>query len=134
MQTGGSDKRGLAEINVTPLVDIMLVLLIIFMVSAPMMQQGVQLTLPKADAAPSPADDSAIVVSVTRDRKLFLGEVETSLKEIGAQIQQMRGDNPNRKVFLRADEQVVYGTVVRVMAALERAGVQDLGMMTDPEN
>jgi biopolymer transport protein TolR len=133
MQVGRNDKRGLAEINVTPLVDVMLVLLIIFMVSAPMMQQGVPLNLPKADAAPTPSEENEITISVQSDRRIFLGEVETDAKSLEAQLRQMRANDPGRKVFLRADESVNYGTVVRVLASAERAGVSDLGMLTDPE-
>jgi biopolymer transport protein TolR len=133
MQSGRSTKHGLAEINVTPLVDIMLVLLIIFMVSAPMMQQGVPVTLPKADAVPAPSDESQIVVSITADKRVYINDVGVSLKNLQEKLKALRAQNPQRKVFLRADENVPYGTVVRAMAAAERAGIHDLGMLTDPE-
>ncbi len=132
MQMGG-DKRGLSEINVTPLVDVMLVLLIIFMVSAPMMHQGVPLKLPKADAAPAPASENELVISVTENKEVFLGEIKTETAQLEAQLRELRTQHPDRKVFLRADENVPYGVVVRVMAAIDRAGISDLGMLTDPE-
>ena len=133
MLSGRSSKHGLAEINVTPLVDIMLVLLIIFMVSAPMMQQGVPVQLPKADAVPTPAEESAIVVSITADKRIFINDFALPMKNVQDKLAALREANPKRKVFLRADEAVPYGIVVRVMAAAERAGIHDLGMLTDPE-
>jgi biopolymer transport protein TolR len=133
MQTGKRGKHGLTEINVTPLVDVMLVLLIIFMVSAPMMQQGVPLKLPKADASPAPMDKSEIVISVQANKDVYIADMKVSLKTLEDKLKALREDNPTRKVMLRADESVSYGTVIRVMAAVERAGVHDLGMLTDPE-
>ena len=133
MQTGRRTKHGLAEINVTPLVDIMLVLLIIFMVSAPMMQQGVPLRLPKADAAPAAVDERQIVVSITQNKKVYINDAAVALKDLESKLAALRENDPNRKVFLRADENVPYGTVVRVLAAAERAGIHDMGMLTDPE-
>ncbi len=134
MQSNRSTKHGLAEINVTPLVDVMLVLLIIFMVSAPMMQQGVPLKLPEADAPSAPPDENQIIVSVTQDRKVYIDKFEVDLAELGGKLAALREQSPQRKVFLRADEEVAYGVVVRVMAAIERAGIRDLGMLTDPES
>lgn len=133
MQSGRSTKHGLAEINVTPLVDIMLVLLIIFMVSAPMMQQGVPLKLPQADAVPAPSEESQIVVSITADKRVYINDVGVPMKNLQEKLKALREQNPQRKVFLRADENVPYGTVVRAMAAAEKAGIHDLGMLTDPE-
>jgi biopolymer transport protein TolR len=133
VQSGRDTKHGLAEINVTPLVDIMLVLLIIFMVSAPMMQQGVPLTLPKADASPVPIEENQLVVSVTADKKIYINDQPVALKDLSGKLEALRKENPRRKVFLRADENVPYGIVVRAMAAVERAGIHDLGMLTEPE-
>jgi biopolymer transport protein TolR len=132
MQLGESGKQ-LSEINVVPLVDIMLVLLIIFMVSAPMMQEGVPLTLPQADAAPVEIDENEIIISVTREREYYINDVQTDFGSLGAQLQSLRAESPNRKVFLRADDNVPYGAVVRALAAAERAGIHDLGMLTEPE-
>ena len=132
MQLGETGKR-LSEINVVPLVDIILVLLIIFMVSAPMMQEGVPLTLPKADAAPVPIEEDEIVISVTLDREYYINDVRTDYASLGAQLLALREEAPNRGVFLRADEEVPYGAVVRALAAAERAGIHDLGMLTEPE-
>ena len=133
MQTGKRGKHGLTEINVTPLVDVMLVLLIIFMVSAPMMQQGVPLKLPKANAVPAPMEKNEIVISVQANRDIYIADMKISLKNVEGKLKALREDNPTRKVMLRADEAVPYGVVIRVMAAVERAGVHDLGMLTDPE-
>jgi biopolymer transport protein TolR len=133
LQAGRTSRHGLAEINVTPLVDVMLVLLIIFMVSAPMMQQGVPLKLPQADAAPAPPDKDALVISITASRDIFVGEAKVPLKALGEKLKAIREEDPSRQVFLRADEGVPYGAVVRVLATVERAGIHDIGMLTDPE-
>lgn len=133
MQTGRSDKRGLTEINVTPLVDIMLVLLIIFMVSAPMMQQGVPLTLPKADAQPAPIQEDEVVISVTSDKSVYIDHARISLGDLGARLAAIRERSSQRKIFLRADERVPYGVVVRVLAIAERVGIHDINLLTEPE-
>src|SRR5687768_4064946 len=109
VQSGKSSKHGLAEINVTPLVDVMLVLLIIFMVSAPMMTQGVPLKLPEANAAPAPVDERSLVVSIQARGKIFIDETPVPLKSLGEKLKALRELNPSRKLFLRADAAVPYG-------------------------
>jgi biopolymer transport protein TolR len=122
----------MAEINVTPLVDVMLVLLVIFMVTAPMMQQGVQVNLPKADTrAMTPAEES-VVVSVDKGGKLFIGKDEVAAGDLRNRLTTMFAGRTKKEVFLKADAGVPYGEVVRTMADIKGAGIERLGMVTEP--
>ncbi len=125
-------RSSLSQINVTPFVDVMLVLLIIFMVTAPMLDQGVQIDLPEVAEAPSLlAQQEPLVVTVERSGKIFIGKAEVrQLSKLGPVLQQALKGKPDREVFLEADQKVSYGRVVQVMAALKRAGVEKLGMVT----
>ncbi len=133
MAGGGGRRRmgGMNEINVTPLIDVMLVLLIIFMVTAPLLTTGVTVELPKAKSAPMQADDTKMMVIVTSDEHVYLqkdeitGDVENKLKN-NALLQEQK------ELYIQADENVKYGAVLRVMAAARAAGVEKLGMITDP--
>lgn len=131
----GQRKGPMAEINVTPLVDVMLVLLIIFMVTAPMMQEGVSVVLPKASGSPitQSQQQKEIIISVTKGGKIHLNEKEVQESNLLDSLKKATQDNPNREVYLRADTSVAYGTVVRIIAALKGAGVSNLGMITTPE-
>jgi biopolymer transport protein TolR len=134
MQANGNGSKGIvSDINVTPLVDVMLVLLIIFMVTAPMMTQGVDVKLPESSAPAIPSDDERLVVTVTEDRKVYInenlvepGELESKL----AAITQNRLDH--KGVFLRADEKIPYGYVMEVMGLIRQAGIDQIGMVTEP--
>ena len=131
---GGVDDGGegaFSGINVTPLVDVMLVLLVIFMVTAPMMQQGVAVDLPNASGAALPQSESAFVVSVTVDGKLFLNDTELGLDKLTERLLAIREEKPGLVVYLRADNDSSYGNVVSVMAALKQAGIEKLGMITE---
>ncbi len=122
----------LAEINVIPLVDIMLVLLIIFMVAAPMIQQGVDVNLPKVVATELPAHTDLLVVTVDRSGRLFVGKTPVALEELATKMQAIYERKTTKEAFLRADRDVPYGVVVRVMAELKKAGIERLGMVTEP--
>ncbi len=130
---GGRNRRlaGMNDINVTPLIDVMLVLLVIFMVTAPLLATGVHVELPKVKSAPMPTDDTKMLIIVTVDEHVFLGkdeitdDMETKLKT-NARLQE------EKEVYVQADENVKYGAVLRVMAAARSAGVEKLGMVTDP--
>jgi biopolymer transport protein TolR len=119
------------DINVTPLIDVMLVLLVIFMVTAPLLATGVHVELPKVKSAPMQADDTKLLLIVTVDEHVYLGtdeitdDMETKLKT-NARLQE------EKEVYVQADENVKYGAVLRVMAAARGAGVEKLGMVTDP--
>ena len=122
----------ISQINVTPLVDVKLVLLVIFMVTAPILQQGVSINLPKVKAAPLTGEEQQLVVALTRDGKVHLNDTPIPVKELGPKLEAILKIQPQRGVFLRADQQVRYGEVMRVIAAIKGAGVERLGMVTEP--
>jgi biopolymer transport protein TolR len=126
-------RQPISEINVTPFVDVMLVLLVIFMVTAPLMQQGVDVELPKTQSASLKQDEEALVVTVKRDGTLFVQRAEVPIKELEEKLMQVFASRANRDVFLRADSQVAYGTVAKTLIALRRAGATRIGMVTQPE-
>lgn len=126
------DQDNISQINITPLVDVMLVLLIIFMVTAPILQQGVSVDLPEVTTAPLAGSEEQLVVSVTRDGKVQLNDTPLRVEELGRQLSAIVGVKPDRQVYLRADKKVPYGKVVEVMAAVRTAGVRKLGMVTEP--
>lgn len=128
----GGRRSSLSQINVTPFVDVMLVLLIIFMVTAPMLDQGVEVDLPEVAEAPGlPAQKEPLVVTLERDGQILIGKAKVDqLDKLGPVIQQALKGQPEREVFLEADEKVPYGRVVQVMAAVKKAGVDKLGMVT----
>jgi len=126
------DRGTMSQINVTPLVDVMLVLLVIFMVTAPMMQQGVQVNLPKADTKSLSAKEEAIVVSMDRQGKLFIDRTEVPAGTLKEKLIGILANRTKKEVFLKADRDVPYGEVVRAMAEIKGAGVERLGMVTEP--
>jgi len=132
----GNPSRGrrssLSQINVTPFVDVMLVLLIIFMVTAPMLDQGVEVALPEVAEAPGlHAQQEPLVITLEKNGHTSIGKTRIEqLAKLGPVLKQALKDKPDREVFLEADEKVPYGRVVKVMAAAKRAGVEKLGMVT----
>ncbi|MFQ5479409.1 MAG: protein TolR [Candidatus Binatia bacterium] len=127
--SGGS----IAGINVTPLVDVMLVLLVIFMVTAPIIQQGVPVDLPAVSAEPLAAEEQGLVVTVTGEGSVYLNDTELSVEKLTQKLAAVVAENPQRWVYLRADREARYGAVVKVIGALKKVGVSQLGMITDPE-
>jgi len=119
------------EINVTPLIDVMLVLLVIFMVTAPLLTTGVSVDLPKAKSAPMMADDTKMLLIVTRDEHVYLGKDEIT-DAVEDRLRTNARLREEKELFIQADENVKYGAVLRVMAAARSAGVEKLGMITDP--
>ncbi len=128
----GRQRSSLSQINVTPFVDVMLVLLIIFMVTAPMLDQGVEVDLPEVAEAPGlPAQQEPIIVTLERNGQIMIGKAKIDqLAKLGPVLQQAMKGKPGREVFLEADQKVPYGRVVQVMAAVKKAGVEKLGMVT----
>jgi biopolymer transport protein TolR len=128
-----SGPRGslVSQINVTPLVDVMLVLLIIFMVTAPIIQQGVQVNLPKVKAAALPGKEEQFVVSITRDRQIYLNDTRMTTDALTEKLSAIARERPDREVFIRADEQVPYGDVIKMMGAIKAAGIDNVGMVTE---
>ena len=130
---GRNDNRGImAEINVTPLVDVMLVLLVIFMVTAPMMQQGVQVNLPKADTKAMTPLEETVVVTVEKSGKMYINKDEVPAADLRNKLSTMFVNREKKEVFLKADATVPYGEVVRAMADIKGAGIERLGMVTEP--
>lgn len=129
---GGGNSSFMSDINVTPLVDVMLVLLIIFMVTAPMMMQGVNVSLPHTSSGPLPAEKEHLIITVDRSQQIYINDYQVSLEALQAKLAKIFEGRPDRKVYLRADKGVPYGVVVRVMSEVKNAGVEKLGMVTEP--
>jgi biopolymer transport protein TolR len=128
MSTGGSNGRApLSEINVTPLVDVMLVLLIIFMVAAPMMTTGVQVNLPEAEAPRMGIDEDKVLLSIDAESRVFVGEEEVPIERLEDRLAHDERLQRDREIFVQADAAVRYGFVV-----INRAGVEQMNLVTDP--
>lgn len=123
-------RRFMAEINVIPLVDVVLVLLVIFMVTAPMLYRGMDVNLPRS-ATNTITPEERVVVTVERDRRVYVGQERVSLAQLPQKMDAARRKTPDVAVFLRADRDVPYGTVVQVMDSIKKAGIVKLGMVTD---
>jgi biopolymer transport protein TolR len=124
------DRQVLSEINVTPFVDVMLVLLVIFMVTAPLLQQGIDVNLPKAKGKEMPSEER-ITLIVKKSSVIYMNDNPVSLTEMGKKLKALSSSNPN--VFLKADKDVPYGFVVEVMGEIKEAGIEKLGMITEPK-
>jgi TolR protein len=131
-QTHGEGGGAISDINVTPLVDVMLVLLIIFMVTAPILQQGVPIDLPKVAAAPLAGEEEQLVVNITRDGSTYLNDTRHTLPELTRKLRSIATARPERQVYVRADQAVPYGDVMRAMAAVRDAGLVRVGLVTEP--
>ncbi len=128
-------KRGglVSEINVTPLVDVMLVLLIIFMVTAPMMTQGLEVNLPETTAKSLSQKEDPLIISLDKDGVIMLGKIQVTQAMFRQQLEKQFGQDREQPIFLKADKQVSYGLVVSLMADIKTAGFDKLGMITDPK-
>jgi biopolymer transport protein TolR len=128
----GRKKRGFSEINVTPLVDVMLVLLVVFMVTAPLLSAGLKVELPNVEARDTTVKDTKLVVTVTRDERILFGE-----DDVTATIEATLAHNPRvqkeKELYIRADKNAHYGAVARVVAAARAAGVEGLNLLVEPE-
>ncbi len=123
----------IAQINVTPFVDVMLVLLIIFMITAPLMTQGVEVDLPQTKTVQTlPEDEDTLVLSIRKDKSLHLDEYQLEKSELGSFLEKTM-KNPNQMLYLRADREVPYGFVVQVMSEIKSAGIQRLGVVAEME-
>ncbi|QDH17288.1 protein TolR [Swingsia samuiensis] len=125
----GRRRRPASEINVTPLVDVMLVLLIIFMVTAPMLTSGVNVDLPKTDASPVNADTKPITVSLRSDGSIFLGDTQVTSDQLLQQLKAMSSNDSSRRIFVRADAHIDYGHVMQVMGQITSGGFTHVALL-----
>ena len=132
--SGGRSRRGrgISEINVTPLVDVMLVLLVVFMVTAPLLAAGLRVELPHVDATTAPMKDTKLVVTVTKEEKILFGEDDVTATIEGALASNERVQK-EKELYIRADKSARYGAVARVVAAARAAGVEGLNLLVEPE-
>ncbi len=134
MQLGSGKDQLMSEINVTPFVDVMLVLLIIFMVTAPMMVQGIDVDLPKATSKALKSSEERLIISIDEDNKVFINEQVVSVEFLTQKLGAILENFDEKNVYLRADKKVPYGIVVNVISKIKKAGVDSLGMITLPDN
>ena len=132
MQAGGNDKGFMGEINVTPFVDVMLVLLIIFMVTAPMMVEGVNVDLPETTAQPLESEKEPLVVTIDKEGQVFINDFKTSRDIFATKLSKVLEARQDRTVYLKADKTIPYGVVMQVMSEIRSTGVAKLGMVTLP--
>lgn len=127
-----NDRQVMSQINVTPFVDVMLVLLVIFMITAPMMQQGMQVNLPKTEAKAMEVKDEPVIVTIDKSGRAFIDKGEVPPGQLKAKLVALFAAKSKKEVFLKADRDVPYGEVVRTMAEIKGAGIERLGMLTEP--
>ncbi len=131
---GNGGRRYMSDINVTPLVDVVIVLLIIFMIAAPMLTKGLDVRLPKTTAKSLPQEKKTMVITVNRKGKIYLNKVAVDRQVLRQRLAELRQKGGARQVFLRADRAVPYGVVAGVVAAIREAGIENLGLVTRPLN
>ncbi|MCG8633579.1 MAG: protein TolR [Desulfobacterales bacterium] len=134
MQLGSGNDQLMSDINVTPFVDVMLVLLIIFMVTAPMMVQGVDVDLPTATSEALPSSEENLIVSIDNDLKVYINDLEVSVAFLSEKLDAVMENLDKKEVYLKADKKVPYGVVVNVMSQIKKAGIESLGMITLPDD
>jgi biopolymer transport protein TolR len=132
MKSNRDSKGPLSDINIIPLVDVMLVLLIIFMITAPMMQHGMNIDIPKVTTKPLPTKDEPQILNITKDQKLILNEKKLASKDLKAAIQLLFSNKSTKEIYLRADKEVPYGFVVTCMGLIREAGIEKINIVTRP--
>lgn len=126
-------QKPLSEINVTPFVDVMLVLLIVFMVSAPLLQQGVQVDLPKTDSMPMAEQKKQFVLVIQRDGTIEINENKIPRSQLREKLRAIFKNIKRKEIFVQADRQVAYGKVAEIMSAIQLAGITRIGLVTEPK-
>ena len=132
MAFGGNNNGFMSDINVTPFVDVMLVLLIIFMVTAPMMIEGVNVSLPEATSEPLPAEQDPLIITIDKNNLLYINDYQVKLDFLQEKLIKILDGRVGQEVYLKADKNISYGVVVRVMSEIKGAGIEKLGMVTEP--
>ncbi|MCD4715577.1 MAG: protein TolR [Desulfobacterales bacterium] len=127
-----NNKKFMSDINVTPLVDVMLVLLIIFMVTAPMMMQGVEVNLPQTTVKPIKTREDPLILTVNKKREIYLENYRIELDGLEKKVKKIFQNRRDKEILLRADKDVPYGFVIKVISRIKRAGIDKLGMVTEP--
>jgi len=130
--TSGDQNKLMSDINVTPFVDVMLVLLIIFMVTAPMMMQGVDVSLPKTTSEPLSPKEDHIVITIDSNNQVYINDYHVTLDFLKEKLIKIFEGRIDREIYLRADKGIPYGVVVRVMSEIKEAGIDKVGMVTEP--
>lgn len=126
------EKISMSEINVVPLVDVMLVLLIIFMVTAPMLSMGIDVNLPRVKSKSIDIAEEKLVLTISENKEIFLNKTGVPLSDLKSKLTAIYAQRVDREIFLRADKNVSYGFVVEVMSEIRKAGIDKLGMITEP--
>jgi len=132
MTAGGSSERFMSDINVTPFVDVMLVLLVIFMVTAPMMMHGLDISLPETTAEPLESEKENLIITIDKNNQVYINDYKVTVDFLKEKLTKILEGRTDREVFLKADKDISYGAVVQVMAEIRGAGVEKLGMVTEP--
>jgi len=132
MMAFDNDENLMSEINVTPLVDVMLVLLIIFMITAPMLTYGVKVNLPTTTSKPIPTKQEPLLITLDQNKNVFIDRYKIPLNKLDEKLKPIIKANPKRNVLLQADQRVSYGYVMQVMAKIKLAGIEQLGLVTKP--
>jgi biopolymer transport protein TolR len=132
MAHSGNHRELMSDINVTPFVDVMLVLLIIFMVTAPMMIEGLNVDLPEATAKPIDSEKEHLVITIDKNHLVYINDFKVAVDFLGEKLNKMLQGRSDREVYLKADKNIPYGIVVQVMAEIKKAGIEQLGMITEP--
>ena len=133
MGSSRNPRSSMSEINVTPLVDVMLVLLIIFMVTAPMMQQGIDINLPETAASGMETSEEPFVLSIKEGNKIFIANEEVSMKGLRGQLKAIFKTRQNKQIYLKADKKVNYELVAQALAEIRAAGIYNIGLVTLPK-
>ena len=132
MSGNGGKKKLMSEINVTPFVDVMLVLLIIFMVTAPLMVQGVDVNLPKTEAKELKTKEDPLILTVTKNHEISIEKNKIPLEELDERLKGIMKFRDNKELLLRGDEDLSYGFILKLTARIKAAGIEKLGMISDP--
>ncbi len=129
--SNGQTRSSLADINITPLVDVVLVLLVIFMITAPVLQSGIEVAVPKTRTVKE-ITEQRLVLTIDRDQQVFLGDTPVNVHDLGQKLRQSSEDTKKQVIYLRADERVPFGAFASVMDAVKQAGITNISIVTQP--